>query len=87
MCVQSGIFNALKPQPVRLVAGETYRLRSGGEYRCVGFDGDEPVLCNTVTLWTFTAHDVVRYPSGLIEWSHSTGGHFADPEVYTWLPK
>lgn len=75
----------LSPQPFTPVAGEVYRLRTGGEYRCMGFQDGEPILMNTKTCWTMTVHGLVRYPSGLIAWDYSTGGHWK-PEVYTWQP-
>lgn len=85
MCVEGSIARALQPKPFRPVPGEIYRLRSGGEYRCMGFDGNEPILTNMESGWTMTVHGLKRYPSGLIEWDYSTGGHW-EPEVYTWMP-
>lgn len=85
MCVESSFAHVLAPQPFTPVAGEVYRLRSGGEYRCMGFQDGEPILMNTKTCWTMTVHGLVRYPSGLIAWDYSTGGHW-EPEVYTWQP-
>ena len=76
----------LSPQPFTPVQGETYRHRTGGEYRCTGFDRyGEPILMNTESYWTMTVHGLVRYPSGLIAWDYSTGGHW-EPEIYTWMP-
>lgn len=77
--------HGLEPQAFTPVSGETYRLRSGGEYRCMGFQDGDPVLMNTESCWVMTVHGLKRYPSGLIEWDYSTDGHW-QPEVYTWMP-
>ncbi len=78
--------SGMEPVPFRPDPGAVYTLRSGGEYRCIGFQDGDPVLTNTESFWTMTVHGLKRYPSGLIEWDYSTGGHW-EPEVYTWMPK
>lgn len=81
----SAVVKILGAVPFTPAAGETYRLRTGGTYKCIGFDGNEPILTNTESGWTMAVHGLKRYPSGLIEWDYSTGGHW-EPEVYTWMP-
>lgn len=66
------------------VPGQIYRLRPGGEYRCLQ-DLNEPyhaVLQNTASGWTLRAHGCGVYPDGTIDWDYSTGGFFAKGEVF-----
>lgn len=73
------------------VIGQTYLNRSGGEYRCTGnmFYENEERMQRVLSLgehwasmvrvkdgWSLTAHGIVQYADGTIEWNYSTGGHF-----------
>ena len=73
------------------VAGQIYRSRSGGEYRCTGNTlymsdeqqrralslGDHVAYMERVKdSWSLSAHGVIQYADGTIEWNYSTGGHF-----------
>ena len=35
-------------------------------------------MINTKTGWTLTAHGLVQYEDGTIEWDYSTGGYFGE---------
>lgn len=73
------------------VAGQTYINRNGGEYRCTGNMSYESKEREQRALslgehwasfvrvkdgWSLTAHGVIQYADGTIEWNYSTGGHF-----------
>lgn len=73
------------------VIGEIYRNRNGNEYLCTGnrsYLSKEQEL-RSLNLgehiaylervkdgWTLSAHGVILYEDGTIEWNFSTGGHF-----------
>jgi len=73
------------------VIGEIYRNRNGSEYLCTGncsYLSEEQEL-RSLNLgehiaylervkdgWTLSAHGVILYEDGTIEWNFSTGGHF-----------
>ena len=73
------------------VAGRIYRNRSGGEYLCTGNSlymnaeqqqralslGDHIAYMKRVKDgWSLSAHGVIQYADGTIEWNYSTGEHF-----------
>ena len=73
------------------VVGRIYHNRSGGEYRCTGNRlymsdeqqrralslGDHVAYMERVKDgWSLTAHGVIQYADGTIEWNYSTGEHF-----------
>jgi len=73
------------------VIGQTYVNRNGSEYLCTGncfYDSKEQeqrslVLGKHVAFmervkdsWKLSAHGVIQYEDGTIEWNYSTGGHF-----------
>lgn len=54
-----------------------YQNKGGGYYRCLSKTGSsDPILRNTASGWTFTAHTITMYQDGTIEWDYSTGGCF-----------
>lgn len=73
------------------VVGQIYHNRGGGEYRCTGNRlymsdeqqrralslGDHVAYMERVKDgWSLTAHGVIQYADGSIEWNYSTGEHF-----------
>ena len=73
------------------VVGRIYHNRGGGEYRCTGNRlymsdeqqrralslGDHVAYMERVKDgWSLTAHGVIQYADGAIEWTYSTGEHF-----------
>lgn len=73
------------------VVGQIYHNRGGGEYRCTGNRlymsdeqqrralslGDHVAYMERVKDgWSLTAHGVIQYGDGTIEWNYSTGEHF-----------
>lgn len=73
------------------VVGRIYHNRSGGEYRCTGNRlymsdeqqrralslGDHVAYMERVKDgWSLSAHGVIQYGDGSIEWNYSTGEHF-----------
>ena len=73
------------------VVGQIYHNRGGGEYRCTGNRlymsdeqqrralslGDHVAYMERVKDgWSLTAHGVIQYADGTIEWNYSTGEHF-----------
>ena len=73
------------------VVGRIYHNRGGGEYRCTGNRlymsdeqqrralslGDHVAYMERVKDgWSLTAHGVIQYADGTIEWNYSTGEHF-----------
>lgn len=61
------------------VPGEFYDNRNGQTYQCIA-PGEQPfsaVMENVSSRWRFTAHRIVVYPDGYIEWGCSTSGRFA----------
>lgn len=58
--------------------GKTY-INGSSVFRCMQIRRDgSAVMCNVQTGWTLVAHNITERPSGGIEWSHSTDGHFDD---------
>ncbi|HBI84825.1 MAG TPA: hypothetical protein DDX71_00840 [Ruminococcus sp.] len=58
---------------------ETHKnyLCSGTVYRCMALRrGSSAVMCNAKTGWTCIAHNITERPTGEIDWSHSSEGHF-----------
>ena len=56
--------------------GKTY-VNGTSVFRCMQVRRDgSAVMCNVQTGWTLVAHNITERPSGDIEWSHSTRGHF-----------
>ena len=68
--------------------GQTYTLRSGGEYRCLFVSNPERVErgeCSAVMVrlkdgWELIAHGIQQNEDGTIEWKYSTGGHWPKEE-------
>ena len=73
------------------VTGQIYRNRNGGEYLCTGNSlymndaqeqralalGEHIAYMERVKdCWSLSAHGVIQYADGTIEWNYSTGGHF-----------
>lgn len=73
------------------VVGQIYHNRGGGEYRCTGNRlymsdeqqrralslGDHVAYMERVKDgWSLSAHGVIQYGDGSIEWNYSTGEHF-----------
>ena len=71
---------------IRPEIGQTYTLRSGGEYRCLWVNNTDLVHrgeCSAVLIrdkdgWKLTAHGVQQNEDGTIEWNYSTGGHWSE---------
>ena len=81
----------MKKQYIVPIVGQIYTNRNGGEYRCTGnlFYENDAQRQRSVSLgehvsymervkdgWRLTAHGVIEYEDGTIEWNYSTGGHF-----------
>lgn len=62
------------------VIGDTYHNRCGSDFRCVGYDGEAPILERISDGWTLLAHCVYQESDGNIYWSYSTNGHWKDGE-------
>ncbi len=73
------------------VVGLVYTNRGGGEYRCTGNSvycseemkqktlalGEHIAYMERVTdNWKLSAHGVIQYEDGTIEWNYSAGEHF-----------
>ena len=61
------------------VPGDFYDNRNGQTYQCIA-PGEQPfsaVMENVQSGWRFTAHRIVVYPDGYIDWGCSTSGRFA----------
>lgn len=59
---------------IRLKPGEIYRNRNGSDYRCIASSETEAWLERVSDGWRLTAHHVIIYSDGAIEWAYSTGG-------------
>lgn len=64
------------------VVGQTYQNRNGRQYLCMEVRKRHP-LCDAAAVfrrlsdgWTLTAHGIVQYEDGTIEWNYSTGGRW-----------
>ena len=81
----------MEKQYIVPVVGRVYTNRNGGDYLCTGncFYFSEEQERQSVALgehiaymkrvkdeWSLSAHDVIQYADGTIEWNYSTGGHF-----------
>lgn len=81
----------MKKQYIVPIVGQIYTNRNGGEYCCTGnlFYENDAQRQRSVSLgehvsymervkdgWRLTAHGVIEYEDGTIEWNYSTGGHF-----------
>ena len=81
----------MEKQYIVPVIGHTYLNRNGGEYRCTGnmFYENEERMQRALSLgehwasmvrvkdgWSLTAHGIIQYADGTIEWNYSTDGHF-----------
>ena len=69
------------PQRFAPQMGEVYENAGGGRYLCTrSWDEDTWTarFLNTASGWELTAHGIVRYEDGTIEWDYSTGGGFND---------
>ena len=62
------------------VIGDTYHNRCGSDFRCVGYDGEAPILERISDGRTLLAHCVYQESDGNIYWSYSTNGHWKDGE-------
>ena len=58
---------------IRLKPGEIYRNRNGSDYRCIDSSETEAWLERVSDGWQLTAHHVIIYSDGAIEWAYSTG--------------
>lgn len=81
----------MKKQYIIPVIGQTYLNRNGEEYRCISnmTYGNEERARRALSLgehwasmvrvkdgWSLTAHGIIQYADGTIEWNYSTGGRF-----------
>lgn len=64
------------PQRFSPVVGEVYENAGGGRYLCRSSNGNNGRMQNIISGWDFTAHGIVRYEDGTIEWDYSNGGVF-----------
>lgn len=69
------------PQRFEAVPGETYENAGGGRFLCTDSWDGNAIMVNVVSGWKCTAHGLVRYEDGTIEWDYSTGGFFTDLET------
>lgn len=64
------------------VPGRIYTNKGGGEFRCLnvgkGTRRYTATMQNVVSGWTFTAHDIGRYPDDTIDWDYTTHGTFKE---------
>lgn len=65
------------------IVGRVYQNRNGQQYLCLHAnhqsapDSDAAALFQRISDgWTLTAHGILQYEDGLIEWNYSTGGHW-----------
>lgn len=66
------VFKRFTPQE-----GECYENRNGQTYRCIRVTGsDTAVMENVSSGWQFTAHRLIMWSDGYIEWGCSTSGRF-----------
>lgn len=64
-------------EKITLEAGKTYRNKGGSRFRCMSVNRDgSAVVCNIESGWTCIAHNTAQFPTGEIEWGHSTNGRF-----------
>lgn len=62
--------------------GQVYQNRNDRSYLCLSVE--KRLLLNDTTAqmrrtsdgWTLTAHGLIRYEDGTIEWNYSTGGRW-----------
>ena len=81
----------MEKQYIVPVVGRVYTNRNGGDYLCTGnllylskeeehrslALGEHIAYMERVKDgWSLSAHGVVQYENGTIEWNYSTGGHF-----------
>ena len=81
----------MKKQYIIPIIGQIYRNRNGGEYRCTGnsFYMNDTQKQRALSLgehiaymervkdgWSLSAHGVIQYEDGTVEWNYSTGGRF-----------
>ena len=64
------------PQRFSPVVGEVYENAGGGRFICRSSNGNNGRMQNILSGWDCTAHGIVRYEDGTIEWDYSTDGHF-----------
>lgn len=69
----------------RPVAGTVYTNKGGGTFLCGDvWENDTPQrsycarMVNTKTGWTLTAHGLIQYEDGTIEWDYSTDGRWGE---------
>lgn len=62
---------------IRLKENALYKNRGGGTYKALSTWTGGAIVRNVASGWTCTAHGVIYYDDGTIEWDYSTGGHFA----------
>lgn len=75
---KTGFFGKMTARPFAPRAGECYEHRNGQTYQCISTAEQDccAVLENVRSGWRFTAHNIVLYPDGYIEWGFSTSGRF-----------
>ena len=64
--------------------GQVYQNRNDRSYLCLSVE-KRPLLNDTTAQmrrtsdgWTLTAHGLIRYEDGTIEWNYSTGGRWSE---------
>ena len=69
------------------VEGQAYTNKGGGTFLCKGGIHETPYtvekaysarMVNVKSGWTFTAHGLIQYEDGTIEWDYSSGGRFEE---------
>ena len=68
------------PQRITPVGGKVYENAGGGRYLCTSHwsSCESSRFMNIDSGWELTAHGIVQYEDGTIEWDYSTGGGFND---------
>lgn len=71
------------PQRITPVGGKVYENAGGGRYLCTSHWSSSERSCfmNIDSGWELTAHNVVQYDDGTIEWDYSTDGGFNDRKL------
>ena len=65
------------PALIRPTPGKIYHNRNGRTYRCTGvFTSGAAIMERVSDGWTFTAHGLIQYQDGAIEWDFSTDSHW-----------
>ena len=60
-----------------------YENAGGGKYLCTSHwsSSESAMFMNIASGWELTAHGIVQYEDGTIEWDYSTGGGLNDGRI------